>query len=220
MSQWGEERIFRSANASITVLPDVDTGGAFDPINPQHKIWKIFVTDSRGNLEEISQLTEQAKQFVGRPYGEWLHEHQKGIAERDYQKRSELQRIRSGTELTARVVHPAGVNAMPPCIIRQAGDSTWCAKPGCGLRWDTNDPEPPLCPRWAVAQRRKEFRVGEAQRRLSDLYSEPRERLWRILDVGGKIALAVTLAVVAAYVGMTWFAPDLLVDIDSAWFSR
>lgn len=78
-----------------------------------------------------------------------------------------------------------------PCIIRQAGDHTWCAEPGCGLRWDTNDPEPPLCPAYAVAvQRRSSRELGQAQRRLSALYSEPSRRLWGIWPAGVALALA------------------------------
>jgi hypothetical protein len=30
-----------------------------------------------------------------------------------------------------------------PCMIRQAGDSSWCGH--CGLRWDTNDSAAPRC---------------------------------------------------------------------------
>lgn len=32
-----------------------------------------------------------------------------------------------------------------PCATVQAGDQTFCAT--CGLRWDTNDTDPPKCPR-------------------------------------------------------------------------
>lgn len=46
----------------------------------------------------------------------------------------------------------AGINAMPPCKIRQWSDMTGCITEGCGLKWDTNDSRPPLCPRWAVAR--------------------------------------------------------------------
>lgn len=78
-----------------------------------------------------------------------------------------------------------------PCIIRQAGDHTWCAKPGCGLSWDTNDPEPPICPTYAVAvQRRSSRELGQAQRRLSALYREPSRRLWGIWPAGVALALA------------------------------
>lgn len=31
------------------------------------------------------------------------------------------------------------------CKIGQAGDSSWCDT--CGLKWDTNDPVSPVCPR-------------------------------------------------------------------------
>lgn len=31
------------------------------------------------------------------------------------------------------------------CQIKQAGDSSWCDT--CGLKWDTNDPVSPVCPR-------------------------------------------------------------------------
>jgi hypothetical protein len=31
----------------------------------------------------------------------------------------------------------------PPCAIRREQDQYACAK--CRLRWDVNDPEPPLC---------------------------------------------------------------------------
>lgn len=33
-----------------------------------------------------------------------------------------------------------------PCIVARAGDSSWCTYPGCGLRWDTNDSDGPICP--------------------------------------------------------------------------
>ncbi len=32
-----------------------------------------------------------------------------------------------------------------PCRVVTVGDQSFCAT--CGLRWDTNDPEPPKCPR-------------------------------------------------------------------------
>ena len=32
-----------------------------------------------------------------------------------------------------------------PCRLVVAGGETYCAS--CGLRWDTNDPEPPACPK-------------------------------------------------------------------------
>lgn len=90
-----------------------------------------------------------------------------------------------------------------PCIIRTAGDTTWCAK--CRLRWDTNDPEPPVCPTYAVAvQRRKAREVGQAQRRLAALYSEPSRRLWGIWPVW----VALTLA--SIYLGWS-YGPDFIV---------
>lgn len=36
-----------------------------------------------------------------------------------------------------------------PCSHVQASDMTFCST--CGLRWDTNDPSPPECPRKKVA---------------------------------------------------------------------
>lgn len=92
----------------------------------------------------------------------------------------------------------AGINLMPPCMIRQWGDMTGCIKPDCGLRWDTNDSNPPVCPSYAVAvQRRKVGEVSQAQQRLSALYSEPAWPLRRILDVGGKWALGLALVAAA-----------------------
>lgn len=87
----------------------------------------------------------------------------------------------------------AGIAELPPCIIRQWSDMTGCIKEGCGLRWDTNDPHPPLCPAFAVGrpQRHGNARqVGQAQARLSALYSEPRSRLWGIWPLYAALAIA------------------------------
>lgn len=48
----------------------------------------------------------------------------------------------------------AGFYEPIPCMIRQWGDRAGCTTPGCGLRWATNDPNPPRCPRLAVARGR------------------------------------------------------------------
>jgi hypothetical protein len=154
MSQWGIKREFRSENAAIRVLPCVNSEGPFDPITPESPIERVVIVNSKGDASEIARLTAQVQQFVGLPYSQWQPEgkghpfmkvaRETGIVpDGDYEKRTELQR---------KAALAYGVNAMPPCIVRQFGDLTMCVKPGCGLRWDTNDSEPPACPAWAVAR--------------------------------------------------------------------
>jgi hypothetical protein len=95
---------------------------------------------------------------------------------------------------------------MSKCDAHQFSDMMVCP---CGLRWDVNDPEPPPCPhrypsdyREAVAAARaagiavqplSPREVSQAQRRLARLYSSPAERVWGILDTGGKVFMAAVM---------------------------
>ena len=79
MSQWGAARRFGRGGTRIRVMPDVDTGGAFEP-SDKGKIADLFLL----NIEFIPQLDravqrqaadrmlgELKNEYVGRPYYEW-----------------------------------------------------------------------------------------------------------------------------------------------------
>jgi hypothetical protein len=188
VSQWGEKRTFNDEKAMIEVLPGVDTRRAFDPINLESTIRRICVLNSVGSPEAVQRLTKDVqKKYVGRPYAEWRRPEPPHPL--DNQAHAAIRSMRDMT------TGPGFLEEIP-CKIRQWGDETGCITPGCGLRWDTNDLNPPRCPRYAVAvQRRKLREVSQAQRRLSALYSEPGERRRRLLDIGERIALCLSLFV-------------------------
>lgn len=138
-----------------------------------------------------------AQDAVAMGYGTWIED---GVKLDD---QASILRIKSDMPIAAR-----SVVDLPPCIIRQAGDSTFCAADGCGLRWDTNDPEPPGCPRSRVSL----ARLGrEAQRRIAP-YSEPRRR-----EKGIWVA-CVALAIAGAY--LLWdLSPRIVAALIVLWLT-
>jgi hypothetical protein len=200
MSQWGEKRRFVSANAEITVLPNVNTGeDPFAPINLESVITSLHVSDAKGSSLEINQLEQRLnEQYIGRPYAEWRRPGPpRPLPQPAPMSGGPLIHVSSHTG--ARTEYPerdmnkfsnAGYRGMvdiPPCKIRIASDTTYCAADGCGLRWDTNDPEPPGCPHSRVSL----ARLGrDAQRRIAP-YSEPQRRHTGLLPVYLSFAAAV-----------------------------
>lgn len=215
MSQWGKERRFENGGASIIVLPNVDTGGAFDPVNLESKIDYLALMSTFGDRVLAGQLFEQIKQqYVGSPYAEWLRHTDMCPEEKWSQCPAEQYPERDMNKF-----HNAGIAELPPCIIRQWGDMTGCVKEGCGLRWDTNDPEPPLCPAFAIGRPQSHGnarRVSQAQARLSALYSGSPGRLSAFLWTGLPLSLAFGLSI--AYLG--WFyGPHIVTWLAVKWLS-
>lgn len=92
-----------------------------------------------------------------------------------------------------------------PCKIRQWSDMTGCTTPGCGLRWDTNDPNPPCCPRLAVARGR--IALGRHYPSTPSPYA---------YQAGSRWALWASLIVLSALTGWTYGA-DILAWLMVLW---
>lgn len=154
MSQWGEERRFLGdPNVEIVVLPNVDTGGTFDPINLESRIDQLFLMSTTGDQVLAGQLFERVKQqYEGRPYAEWRRP---GPPRPLPQPAPVSPMVHVSSHSGVRKAEGSYFHEAIPCMIRQAGDSTWCQTPGCGLQWDTGEEDPPRCPRIAVQQARR-----------------------------------------------------------------
>lgn len=194
MSQWGEERIFASETATIRVLPDFDTGIPFDPLHLEAKVRALFMVDQQGDKDECVRLfLEAQKRYIDRPYAEWR---------------------RPGPPRPLPMPAPISGGPTPmypgssiyepiPCKIRQWSDETGCTV--CGLRWDTNDPDPPRCPRLAVARGR--VALGRHYPSTPSPYRYQTGSLW---------PLWLALAVLAAAVGWV-HGPSILAWLMIQW---
>lgn len=196
MSQWGEERRFLGEpNVEIVVLPNVDTGGAFDPINLESRIVNLTMLSSTGDANKAAELFDRLhKQYVGRPYAEW----RRPGPPRPLPKPAPVSpMVHVSSHNGVRETLPASgkptwhTHEAIPCMIRQAGDSTWCQTAGCGLQWDTNEADPPRCPRIAVQQA-----MRSAATRVAPPSHSTRWRGW----LGLLLAVLAALGSWAAYV--------------------
>lgn len=204
MSQWGEERTFETDGASILVLPNVDTGGAFDTINLESRIDQLCLMSVFGDRILAGQLFERVKQqYEGRPYAEWRRPGPP-------QPAPVSPMVHVSSHNGVRETLPASgkptwhTHEAIPCMIRQAGDSTWCQAAGCGLRWDTNEADPPRCPRIAVQQARRSAATRVA--------SPSRSTRWR-----GWLGLLLAVLAAGSWAAYVWLMLDMLtLDLISA----
>lgn len=72
MSQWGSERKFAAAHASIRAVPLIDTP-EFEQPGPWDRIVTVLVVDRSGAEADAALLVAQAERYVGLPYSDWLH---------------------------------------------------------------------------------------------------------------------------------------------------
>lgn len=74
MAQWGQSRAFDSADATVTLLPHVETEEVLHtPDTPVvGKIDSLYMVNRRGLHSEADRLLAEARaKYVGRPYSEW-----------------------------------------------------------------------------------------------------------------------------------------------------
>ena len=189
MAQWGEKRRFVSSTAEIEVLPCVDTGGAFDPINLESTIGILSLMSKQGSDADVEELFERTrKMYVGRPYAEWRRPGPARPLPLDPpvsgrrpppEPPSDLRHVSSHSGAREAASYYEGI----PCMIRQAGDSTWCQTAGCGLRWDTNEEDPPKCPRIAVQQARRSAGYYPSRHAPSPHQAGSAWKLWLVVII-------------------------------------
>lgn len=161
MAQWGEKRRFVSSTAEIEVIPNVDTGGAFDPLTYDSKIDSLQLMNVEGDRAEAEQVFERVKAFyTGLPYVSW----QRPISSRQ-----------------AAFLESQGLP--PNCDAGLFSDLVVCP---CGVRFDVNDACPPKCPAAEYKAPKTRYDadiehldsnsgVRTAGSRLSDRYYDPRD---------------------------------------------
>jgi hypothetical protein len=76
MARWGTSRDFDRSDATVKLLPHVETGKAWHTLDEpiEGTIDQLMLIDMRGDRTVANAILDSAiKRYLGRPYSEWTN---------------------------------------------------------------------------------------------------------------------------------------------------